>query len=143
MVKIVAEEVFQRPAPDLFDLVADPEHEIAWETGVTSVEKLTPGPVGRGARYRAHFRRFGTLEYTFVDFDQGHHFVREATLPFGHVRHRFQFHPVADGGTEVVQTIQIERRGIWNVLVPVLSFFGRRYMRALFEDMENALARQG
>lgn len=141
MVKIVAEEVFDQPAALLFDLVADPEHEIAWEKGVTAVEKLTPGPLGRGSRYRADFRRFGRLEYVFVDFAPGQHFVREATLPFGHVRHRFQFHPTASGGTEVVQTIQIERRGIWNLLVPLLSFLGQRYMRALFDDMEEAVAR--
>ena len=142
MVKIVVEDLFDWPAGYLFELVADPLREHLWDNALIEVEKLTPGPLAKGTHYRGQFKGLGSVEFTFVDFDEGHHFVREATLPFGVVRHRFQFHPARGGGTQIVQTIQIQRRGIWNYLVPVLSFFGKRRMERIFADLEDAVAQQ-
>jgi hypothetical protein len=39
-----------RPLEDVFDYLTDITNEVAWNPRTRRVEKLTPGPIGRGMR---------------------------------------------------------------------------------------------
>ena len=52
MIEVSESVVIAREPADVFDIAADPERQLEWDAQTLSVEKLTPGPLGRGARYR-------------------------------------------------------------------------------------------
>ena len=54
------------PGQQVFAASADPITQLKWDPGtLKSVEALTPGPPGKGSRYRGKFAGFGTVEYEF------------------------------------------------------------------------------
>src|ERR1022692_4414314 len=58
------------PAEAVFDYVTDVRREQEWNPQLREAEKLTPGPVGVGTRYRVRFGRgvgAATIENTAFD----------------------------------------------------------------------------
>jgi hypothetical protein len=139
MIKIVVEKTIAEPVVALFDLVADPEQQVLWDKGITSVVKVTPGPLGRGSIYRGRFPGFGTIEYSFVDYEPRRTFAHSASMPFGHLRHRFEFVPAPAGGTRIIQTIEVDPNGIWRLAMPLMAIGIKRRMRAIGTGLEEAV----
>jgi len=85
----------ERRPEEVFPVAADPKNQLKWDpVGMQSVEKLTPGPLAQGSRYKGQWRRFGTIEYEFAEYDPPHRFTHDARLRLGkglahhHVRGR-------------------------------------------------------
>lgn len=74
-----------KAAPDVaFRYLADFTNLPAWDPGITSVEKLTPGPVGVGSRYRVAMRFLGfptTLDYHVETHEPGKRAVLVGRAP--------------------------------------------------------------
>ena len=71
MITISESAVIRRPVEEVFDAAADPQTQLEWDPGtLRSVEKLTPGPLGQGSRYRGDFKGSGVVEYEYVEFDR-------------------------------------------------------------------------
>jgi hypothetical protein len=59
------------PAGQVFDTVADSRNEPSFNPAMTSVELLTPLPIGLGTRFRARMGRAGTqLLVELTEFDR-------------------------------------------------------------------------
>src|SRR6266511_1951506 len=56
MVRIDGEIVINRPVDTVFDFVADERNEPRYNPRMLRVEKLSPGPIGVGSRFRAAMR---------------------------------------------------------------------------------------
>jgi hypothetical protein len=58
---IAFERVFELPGnvSDIFDYLADNRNEVQWNRYLARVDKLTPGPVGPGTRYRDYAHMMG------------------------------------------------------------------------------------
>src|SRR5438046_1974470 len=62
------------PPATVFDVFSDLDHAPGRVSGTQRVEKLTPGPVGVGTRFketRVMFGKEATEEMTFTAFDPG------------------------------------------------------------------------
>ena len=69
MARIAGELVINRPVDEVFDFVADERNEPRYNPRIRRAEKLSPGPIGRGTRFRAEAVSLGrtvgmTSEYT-------------------------------------------------------------------------------
>ena len=69
MARIDGAVVIKRPVDEVFDFVADERNEPRYNPGIRRAEKLSPGPIGCGTRFRAEAvtlgRRVGmTIRYT-------------------------------------------------------------------------------
>ena len=53
MARIDGEIMINRPVEEVFDFVADERNEPRYNPRMLSAEKLSPGPVGLGSRFRA------------------------------------------------------------------------------------------
>ena len=63
MITISESAVIRRPVEEVFDAAADPQRQLEWDPGtLRSVEKLTPGPLGQGSRYRGDVKGSGVVE---------------------------------------------------------------------------------
>jgi dehydrogenase/reductase SDR family member 12 len=66
------------PVEDAFDFVADFANSSRWDPGVASSERLDPGPLQEGARYRLGVRvagRVNQMEYRVTTLEPPHRVV--------------------------------------------------------------------
>jgi uncharacterized protein YndB with AHSA1/START domain len=129
---------FRHPVSEVFDTVADPEKQLLWEPEMLkAVEKLTPGPLGKGSRYRGAFKGLGKVEYEYVEFEPNRRFVHRARMPLGIMLHIFTFEETP-GGTRMSQEGEIERP---NLLGKVAGGMMGRAMPRRFARLGAALGR--
>ena len=59
MLRIEGEIVIDRPVDEVFDFVADARNEPRYNPRMLRAEKLTPGPIGLGTRFRDEIKSMG------------------------------------------------------------------------------------
>lgn len=118
------------PAETVFDYVTDVRREREWNPQLRAAEKLTPGPVGAGTRYRVRFGRgVGTAIIENTGFDRPRSWSGVSTARRLTVRFRGQVTPIPAGCQLAVHT-ELQPRGVLRVLAPLL----RRVMRRSWEQ---------
>ena len=139
MFRVSESAIIERPPAEVFGVAADPHEQLKWDHGtLRSVEKLTPGPLGRGARYRGDFRGFGTVEYEYDVFEPGQRFTHRAAMKIGDVRHTFEFEEVPEG-TRLTQSIVAEPKGMGKLMAPIMKVMMRRRLRAINSEVRRYL----
>ena len=138
MIEVSDSVVIAREPADVFDVAADPERQLEWDPQTVSVAKLTPGPLGRGARYRVTVKKLGVIEYEFPEFDRPVRFAHQAPVKFGEMHHAFDVEPVAEGA-RLTQTIRVDPRGVGRVLRPLLPSMLRKVVRTINADLKRHL----
>src|SRR3712207_2635094 len=119
MFKVSESAVIERPPSEVFPIAADPHTQLQWDSStLKSVEKLTPGSLGKGSRYRGKFKGLGTLEYEFAEYEPVQRFAHRTKMPMGKVRHVFTFEPVAQG-TRLTQEGYLEPNLLGRLMWPV------------------------
>ncbi len=114
------------PAERVFDYVTDVRREPEWNPQLREVEKLTPGPVGAGTRYRVRFGRgvgAAVIENTAYDRPRGWSAV--STSRRLDVRFWGEVTGLPDGCQLAVRN-ELSPRGALRVLSPVLRRVVRR-----------------
>ena len=101
MAKIEGQILIGRPVEEVFDFVAGPRKEPSFNPAMTSVELLTPLPIGRGTRFRARMGRAGTqMLVELTEFDRPHRLGSRTTSSMMHTSGTVTF--AADGGGTVM-----------------------------------------
>ena len=141
MLKVSETATIQRPPAEVFPVAADPHTQLQWDPEtLKSVEKLTPGPLGQGSRYRGKFKGFGTMEYEFVEFESPRRFTHLAPMQMGKLRHVFTFEAVP-GGTRLTQEGRLEPNLLGRVMWPVMSRMLRSRFRVIALEVSRYLDR--
>jgi Polyketide cyclase / dehydrase and lipid transport len=60
------EATIRRSPEEFFDYLSDLRRELDWNPDATQVEKVTPGPVDRGTRFRAQWSRTPPTEVEVI-----------------------------------------------------------------------------
>ena len=114
------------PAEKVFDYVTDVRREPEWNPQLREPEKLTPGPVGAGTRYRVRFGRgMGTAIIENTGFDRPHSWSAVSTAQRLTVRFRGQVTPTP-GGCQLAVRTELFPHGALRVLSPLLRLVIRR-----------------
>ncbi len=139
MFRVSESAVIERPPAEVFEVAADPYEQLKWDPGtLKSVEKLTPGPLGRGSRYRGEFKGFGTVEYEYDEFEPGRRFTHHTLMKIGEVRHVFEFEAVPEG-TRLTQSIVAEPRGMGKLMAPIMKVMMGRRLRVINSELRQYL----
>ena len=86
------------------------------------MEKVSEGPLGVGTRYRGKWRKFGMLEWTFLDFDRPHKFTtHDGTMSIGRGVHYLTFHELSDKITRFDQVFELGTKRYFRPLEPLLK----------------------
>ncbi len=142
MFKVSEQAVIEYPPAEVFAVAADPETQLKWDPGtLKSVEKLTPGPLGPGARYRGVFTGFGVVEYSFPEYEPGRRFIHHSQMAMGEMRHTFDFES-APGGTRLTQTITVEPKGMGKLMAPLMKMMIGNRMRTINAELRQYLQTQ-
>jgi hypothetical protein len=106
--KTVEQSIHINKAPELSILFADPKLQMNFDSDTMfSNEKISEGAIGKGIRFRGKFKGMGTIEYEYADYSINRLIEHGIKIPFGTMRHRFEFTP-DDSGTKLLQSITLE-----------------------------------
>lgn len=132
---------FARPPDEVFDFLADPRHEPAYNPLVLSARKETAGPIGPGTRFTQRvksFGRTGEVSILLLDCERPHHLTWAIGSSGMDV----------DGTEEITQegeqtTVQwswdFRPRGGLRFLGPLVGWAGRRLERRVWANMKEYL----
>ena len=128
MARIEGELVIYRPVHEVFDVVADERNGPRYNPRICRAEKLSPGPIGRGTRFRAEAvmlgRRTGmTMEYT--TYAHPRRLASSIHMPAADIAGTLRFDPGANG-TRMGWSWVVRPRGLYRLLTPVIVRVGRR-----------------
>ena len=139
MFKVSETAIIDRPPVEVFPVAADPQTQLEWDPGtLKSVEKLTPGPLGQGSRYRGNFKGFGTMEYEFAEYEEPRRFTHKTTMRMGKMRHVFTLEPVAQG-TRLTQEGYLEPNLLGRIMWPMMSRMLRSRFRLIVSEVSQYL----
>lgn len=128
MARIDGELVIHRPVHEVFDFVADERNEPRYNPRIRRAEKLSPGPIGRGTRFRAEAVTLGrttgmTIQY--ATYERPGRVASSIHMPAADIAGTLRFDPVPDG-TRMSWSWDVSPRGLYRLLTPVIARVGRR-----------------
>ena len=131
------------PIADAFDFVADFANASRWDPGVATSERIDPGPVGVGARYRLGIRSRGRvqpMEYRVTNFEQPRRVVLVGSGSGIDAVDEIRFEPAADGaGTRIDYTADIRLLGLMRLVQPFVGGTFDRIAKDALAGMRQAL----
>ena len=133
MARIEGELVINRPVHEVFDIVADERNEPRYIPRICRAEKLSPGPIGPGTRFRAEAVTLGrttgmTIQYT--TYERLRRLASSIHMPAADIAGTLRFDPVANG-TRMSWSWVVRPRGLYRLLTPVIARVGQR------QELEN------
>jgi len=141
--RVEGDRTIAQPIEVVFETLVDPERQVEWDVGgLHTVEKLTPGPLGKGSRYRGTFKRMGKVDYEFSEYDPPRRFAHLARMPAGSSSHVLTLEEVP-GGTRLHQVIEVEPNLFGKIAWPVFlrSMIAKR-IDTVGRSVEEYLARR-
>jgi hypothetical protein len=131
MAGVSATQRIEAPVSTVFNLATDLDNMAGRIKAITRIEKLTPGPVGVGTRFKETRKMFGkeaTETMEFTEFEPNRRYVLEAHSCGCHYRTEFRFD--ADGsGTLVSFDFTATPQTLMAKLMSPMFFFMKGMMK--------------
>lgn len=141
MTRIDGRTSFARTPEEIFDFLADPRHEPAYNPRVLSARKETPGPISPGTRFAQRvksFGRAGDVSIRLVDCERPHH-LTWAIGSTGMAIDGTEEITQENGRTTVHWSWDFRPRGGLRLLGPLVGWAGRRLEQRVWADMKSHL----
>ncbi len=145
MVRIEGEIVINRPVEEVFDFVADERNEPRYNPHMTRAEQTSDGPIGVGTRFRAEITSMGRsfeMLIEFIGYERPRRLASSTHLSFMDTQGALTFDPVPEG-TRMRWSWEVEPRGVFRVMSPMVVRVGRRQEQAMWTNLKHLLEEQG
>jgi hypothetical protein len=145
MARIEGEIVIHRAVNEVFDFVADERNEPRYNPRMLRAEKISPGPIGLGTRFRAEMaamRRTAEMTTEFTAYERPARLGSSTRLSTMDIEGTLTFDPVP-GGTRMRWSWALEPRGLLRLMTPLLVRIGRRQEQAIWAGLKRLLEAQG
>lgn len=127
------------PPELVFDTVADSRNEPAYNPAMTTVELLTPGPVGLGTRFRARMGGAGMeMVVELTEYDRPRRVGSRTTSSMMETSGALTFTP-QEGGTLMSWNWNVRPAGWFRFLGPLVGFLGGRMERRIWTGLKHHL----
>lgn len=131
------------PLDETFAFIADFANAQHWDPGVATSERLDPGPVGLGARYRLGVRmrsKVAPMEYRITTFEPASRVVLTGEGSNVSAVDDIRFATAPDGtGTRIDYTADIHLRGWMRLVEPFAGGAFERIAQDALGGMQRAL----
>jgi hypothetical protein len=131
------------PVEVVFATVADQTQEPRYNPRMLRSEKVTPGPVGAGTRYRAVARMAGRelpMTIETMEYQPPHHLGVLSSVNGTVIDGTMDFAP-CPGGTRMSWDWEVFEQDGARVLAPLVLFLGRRQERRVWSGLKRHLER--
>jgi carbon monoxide dehydrogenase subunit G len=145
MVRLAGSITIARPPEAVFDVVADERNEPLYNPAMTSVEKLTGGPIGVGTRWRATVMARGRptdMELEVTEFSRPTRLGTVTRMTTATVTGALTLTP-ARGGTVMSWDWSLRLRGAMRLLGPLFARAGRRQEERIWASLKRLLESDG
>ena len=140
---IEGEIMIQRPVEEVFDFVADERNEPRYNRRMVLAEKVSPGAIGLGARFRAELETMGQtmpMNVEFTGYDRPRRLASVTRSPIMTTDGALSFEQVA-GGTLMHWSWDVRPHGLLRPMSPLVSWLGRRQEREIWGNLKRLLER--
>jgi uncharacterized protein YndB with AHSA1/START domain len=142
MIEISGEVTFDGPAGEVWDFLADPRNEEAWNPDVKWVKQVGDGPIGVGSVFEGEWKGSGRMEMRITGFDRD----RRLAFTGGNKRMTMTFaFDFADGSTDTSTTLattgSIEPHGFAKVMMGLMAPMIRKQFAGRPEQMRGGFER--
>jgi carbon monoxide dehydrogenase subunit G len=127
-----------QPRERVFDFLTDLPNEPAWNPDCSSVEMLSPGPVGKGSTYRGRFRGMGQVIVELTAHDRPQQFATRERSHMATGEFEFVLSPHGDR-TEVELRTKLRPHGAMRVFQPVMRRKIERFLADLPGHLQEGL----
>jgi uncharacterized membrane protein len=144
VIRIEGEIVIDRPVEEVFDFVADARNEPRYNPRMLRAEKLSPGPVGLGTRFRDEVKSMGrpaevTIEV--VGYERPRRLTDSIHLSTMDIRGGLRFDPVP-GGTRMRWAWELMPCGVFKLMSPVVGRIGQRQEQRIWTGLKRVMEAQ-
>ena len=141
MARIGGEIVIGQPVEAVFDYVADQSNEPQYNPQMVRAEKITPGPVGKGTRFRSAVASMGRTADMLIEctgYDRPRLFESTTTMRQADISYTLRFEPAA-AGTRMHWSGQVRPKGAFRLLGPVIAWLGMRQEQRIWTSLKKHL----
>jgi polyketide cyclase/dehydrase/lipid transport protein len=141
MARIEGEIVIGRPVDAVFDYVADQSNEPQYNPQMVRAEKITPGPVGKGTRFRSAVASRGRTAEMLIEctaYDRPKLFATATTMAQADISYTLTFEP-APAGTRMRWSGQVQPKRVFRLLGPVITRVGVRQEERIWASLKDHL----
>lgn len=141
MAKVDGELIIARPVEVVFDYVADQTNEPRYNAAMVRAEKDTPGPIGKGTRFKSAVRsghRTRDMVIEFRDYDRPRLLASHTVMKEAEIDYVLTFEP-ASAGTHMRWSGNVHPKGALRLLTPAIGWMGARQEQRIWESMKRCL----
>ncbi|HEX2503703.1 MAG TPA: SRPBCC family protein [Miltoncostaeaceae bacterium] len=141
MVHIAGDIEIGRPVDEVFEVVADARNEPRYNPRMRRAEKLSPGPIAVGTRFRSELVAMGRPVEAITEitgYDPPRRLASTSRLPTMEVWGSLTF-DLIPGGTRLRWSWDLRPRGALKLMGPALGPVGRRREREVWEGLKRLL----
>jgi Polyketide cyclase / dehydrase and lipid transport len=141
MVRIEGEIIIGRPVEVVFDYAADPSNEPQYNPHMVRAEKITPGRVAKGTRFRSAVASMGRTAEMLIEcteYQRPELFTTAITMRQANFIYALRFQPTV-GGTRMSWSGQVHPKGAFKLLGPVIAWMGTRQEERIWTSMKRHL----
>ena len=141
MAMIEGEILIDRPVDVVFDYVADQSNEPRYNPQMVRAEKITPGPVGKGTRFRSAVASRGRTAEMLIEctgYDRPTLLASTTTMAQADISYTLTFEP-AGAGTRMRWAGQVRPKGAFRLLGPLITWLGIRQERRIWASLKKHL----
>jgi carbon monoxide dehydrogenase subunit G len=126
------------PRERVFDFLTDLPNEPAWNPDCSSVEMVSPQPVGTGSTYRGQFRGMGQVMVELTAHERPHRFATREESRMATGEFEFVLTPQGDQ-TRVDLRMELRPHGPMRLLQPLMRRKIEQFLSALPAHIQRGL----
>jgi hypothetical protein len=104
-------------------------------------EKITPGPVGKGTRFRSAVASMGRTAEMLIEvtgYDRSTRLASDTTMQQADISYTLTFEPAASG-TRMRWSGQVRPKGAFKLLGPLIAWMGRNQEQRIWASLKQHL----
>jgi hypothetical protein len=141
MTSIEGAILIDRPVDVVFDYVADQSNEPQYNPRMVRAEKITPGPVGKGTRFRSAVASGGRTAEMLIEctgYDRPRMLASTTTMRQADISYTLTFEP-AGAGTRMRWAGQVQPKGALRLVGPLITWLGIRQEWRIWANLKTHL----
>ena len=141
MARIEGEIMIDRSVEVVFDYVADQSNEPQYNPHMVRAEKITPGPVGKGTRFRSAVASMGRKAEMLIEctgYDRPALLASTTTMRQANINYTLAFEPTTVG-TRMRWAGEVRPKGAYRLLGPLITWLGTRQEQRIWASLKKHL----